>query len=315
MSTKLTTKQFIERAISIHGTKYSYNRTNYIGRGNKVIITCPIHGDFLQRPMGHVSQKQGCPICGKLNSNKNRSLTKSDFITRAIKLHGHKYDYTKTNYINTKTKIIITCPIHQDFLQFPFNHLQREGCPKCAHQNHLSHIPKSTHEFIMEARKKHKFKYDYSLVEYKQAHSKITIICPLHGKFYQTPRHHLDGNACPKCVKRISFRETQFLNYAHIPNTKENRQVKISRNQVDGIDLNTNTIYEFLGDYWHGNPMRYNPNEFNKTCHKHHGELYHNTMRRFDELKRLGYNVKYIWENDWKKFEHGIDKIPTILEY
>jgi hypothetical protein len=83
--------------------------------------------------------------------------------------------------------------------------------------------------------------------------------------------------------------------------------------QVDGIDLVTNTIYEFLGDYWHGNPERFKSGETNQMCHKPHGELYNETIQRLKKLKEAGYNVKYIWENDWKRFECGTEKTPRIL--
>jgi hypothetical protein len=243
----------------------------------------------------------------------SQKLTTPQFIERAISIHGNKYDYSQVSYSGMNAKVVFSCHKHGDFLQTPLNHLQGNGCNKCRYENHPSLQPKSTSEFVLEAKQKHNNKYDYSLVNYRQSHSKITIICPFHGNFYQTPRHHLNGDGCPKCVKRISFRETQFLNYIHIPDTKENRQVAILGKQVDGIDLVTNTIYEFLGDYWHGNPERFKSGETNQMCHKPHGELYNETIQRLKKLKEAGYNVKYIWENDWKRFECGTEKTPRIL--
>jgi hypothetical protein len=82
---------------------------------------------------------------------------------------------------------------------------------------------------------------------------------------------------------------------------------------VDGYDPITNTVYEFLGDYYHGNPNIYNSEECNKTCHKTYGKLYLDTITRLNIIKLLGYNVKYIWESDWKQFKKGIVKIPNII--
>ena len=142
---------------------------------------------------------------------------------------------------------------------------------------------------------------------------KIKIICPKHGSFWQTPNNHLRGTQCPTCKKQSSRPEIEFLNYLKIPKTKENRQKKILNFKVDGIK--NNKIYEFLGDYYHGNPNRYNPNHYNKRCKKTFGELYHNTIKKFKRLKKQGYTIKYIWEYDWKKFKMGKDKTPNIIEY
>ena len=81
---------------------------------------------------------------------------------------------------------------------------------------------------------------------------------------------------------------------------------------MDGYDDKTNTIYEYLGDYWHGNPVKFNANHINKRCGKTCGELYHKTFQRLNNLKSMGYIVKYIWEHDWKQFKRGIDKSPKI---
>ncbi|MFH1013611.1 MAG: hypothetical protein V1769_03775, partial [Thermoplasmatota archaeon] len=70
-----------------------------------------------------------------------------------------------------------------------------------------------------------------------------------------------------------------------------------------------------LGDYWHGNPEKFDPDDTNKICHKTYNELYNETFKKFDILKMNGYNVKYIWETDWKRFKANIDKTPKILNY
>jgi hypothetical protein len=141
----------------------------------------------------------------------------------------------------------------------------------------------------------------------------VCIVCLNHGEFWQTPDKHLKGNECPKCNYRISKPEIEFLGYLKIPDTKENRQFKILKKEVDG--LKNNTIYEFLGDYWHGNPQKYDKIILNKSVKKTFGELYEITMKRFKELKNCGYIIKYIWESDWKRFKSGIDKKPKIISF
>ena len=87
-----------------------------------------------------------------------------------------------------------------------------------------------------------------------------------------------------------------------IPNTKSNRQVKIVNKKIDGYDTNTKTVYEFLGDYWHGNPTKFHAFCINEQCKKSFGQLYIDTVNRLMLLKNNGYIVKYVWESDWDSF-------------
>ena len=122
------------------------------------------------------------------------------FVEKARKVHGNRYDYSKVVYINNRTKVIIICPEHGEFKQTP-NHLlgRKTGCPKCSkilgNQKHI----KTTDWFIEAARKVHGDLYDYSLSEYKGTKEPVKIICKKHGIFFQKPNYHLSGNGCPKC--------------------------------------------------------------------------------------------------------------------
>ena len=60
---------------------------------------------------------------------------------------------------------------------------------------------KTTDEFIKESNALHHYKYDYSKVTYIGSHSKVSIICPIHGEFLQSPNKHLKGQGCPECAK------------------------------------------------------------------------------------------------------------------
>lgn len=238
-----------------------------------------------------------------------KNSTTSEFVEKSINIHGIKYDYSKVIYINSRDKVEITCPIHGSFFQTPNNHLRNRGCFKC------SKIKKLTQEeFIERAKIVHKGFYDYTKVNYINHKNKVTIVCPKHGEFLQNTNHHLRGNGCSKCSSYISKPEIEFLNYVKLPDTTENRQVKILGKNIDGFDKNTNTLYEFLGDYYHGNPSVYSSNKYNPTCNKTFGELYKNTIKKLELLKEY-YTVKYIWESDWKRFKSGIDVMPNIIEF
>jgi hypothetical protein len=180
---KTVIKEFIER----HGNKYDYSKVNYMGTDEKVIIICPNHGEFEQTPHNH-KLGQNCPKCN------GKNLKTDDIIKEFEKIHGDKYDYSKVNYINSSTKINIICPEHGEFKQTPNNHKMGQGCAKC-NGNFLKDIK----TLLTEFKTVHDDKYDYSNVIYKNAHTKINIICPEHGEFKQTPNNHRLGNGCPVC--------------------------------------------------------------------------------------------------------------------
>lgn len=134
-------------------------------------------------------------------------MSTEEFIKKAKKIHGDKYDYSKTNYTGCKNLITIICPIHGEFSQVPNYHLSNNGCPKCGHENTWNKRGRiTTEEFIKKAKQVHGERYDYSESEYKNRRTKIKIICHKkyrngleHGIFYQNPYLHLNGSGCPHC--------------------------------------------------------------------------------------------------------------------
>ena len=192
MSRKLTKEEFIKRAIEKHGDKYDYSKVDYNSNKEKVCIICKEdgHGEFYQSPSDHFKGR-GCPKCsGKIK------LTKSEFVERAKKVHGEKYDYSKVSYKNNSTKVCIICKEseHGEFYQVANTHLRGSGCPKCKGGVRLT-----TGKFIDKAKSMHGDKYDYSEVEYKSSSTAIKIFCKIHGYFNQIPAAHLQGRGCPKC--------------------------------------------------------------------------------------------------------------------
>lgn len=129
----MTKQDFIDRAKCILGDKYDFTKTTYINQHIKTIITCKLHGDFLTYPCNVLHKRCGCPLCMGEKISKSKALTTEKFISKALKVHGNKYDYFLSKYINSSTKIKIICPIHGVFEQMPNNHLRGCGCPKCAY--------------------------------------------------------------------------------------------------------------------------------------------------------------------------------------
>lgn len=134
MRKKLTTEEFINKAILVHKNKYDYSLSNYIGNKIKLDIICPTHGKFIQSPHHHLSGI-GCYECGREKTIMSRRLTIDEFINKSNSIHDKKYDYSKVDYINDKTKVKIICPIHGMYEQRPITHLQGCGCQKCKIDN------------------------------------------------------------------------------------------------------------------------------------------------------------------------------------
>jgi hypothetical protein len=143
------TELFIAKANKIHGNRYNYSKVNYINAKTKITIICRDHGEFYQTPSNHLSN-YNCQKCAK-----NFQLNTESFIEKAKCIHNNKYDYSKVNYINTDTQIIIICKEHGEFTQIPDFHINRKcGCPKCSN-NKVELI-----DFIKKANI-HDNKYDY----------------------------------------------------------------------------------------------------------------------------------------------------------
>jgi len=227
-----------------------------------------------------------------------------EFIEKAIKIHGDTYDYSLVEYKNMKTKVTIGCKKHGVFEQTPNNHVYvKSGCPKCYGNDKFTR-----NDFIERSIKIHNDLYDYCLVEYININKKVKIICKIHGEFLQSPRKHLYGNACHKCTsKSYSKLAMKWLDSLFITNLRTalsyNGEFTIpdSLYKVDGYCEETNTVYEFHGDYWHGNPNVFDSNDINKNAGKTFGELYENTLRKKEYILSKGFKYVEIWESDFRK--------------
>jgi hypothetical protein len=197
---RLTTTEFIERASQLYGDRYEFSRVHYVNSSTKVCITCPKHGDFWMTPNNFLSGHK-CPAC----SGRQR-VTKEVFVSRSKVIHQDRYDYSKVNYKGLQNKVSIICPVHGEFMQKPAYHLNGNGCQKCFA------TPKSnTEEFIKKARKIYGDTYDYSKVDYKGNKIKVCIICKEHGEWWMSPNNHLRGHRCPGCYGTPRYTNEEFI--------------------------------------------------------------------------------------------------------
>ena len=194
-------EEFINKAKLIHGNKYNYEKVNYINCKTKVIIRCSSHGEFEQTPNNHLSNKQGCPVCGG-----SKRLTTKEFIKKSKKIHKNKYNYEKANYVNSKTKVTLTCKKHGEFEQTPNKHLIGHGCPKCGNIEILT-----KENFIELSNKVHNNKYNYDKSDYTSNYKEVSIHCEQHGYFKQKPKKHLKGQGCPDCAINKKLTKEIFI--------------------------------------------------------------------------------------------------------
>ena len=330
-----TIEEIREQANRIYNSKYEYLDIDRSGNKSKIIIKCSEHGIFKKYYHDHLVRNQGCPNCSKPSKLDNHS-----FIKRATIIHNNKYDYSKVDYKNNNVKICIVCNVHGDFLQTPSNHLSGQNCPKCCKnikmkikiicnehgefeqipEYHLqgygcykcSNIVRNVDDFIIKANMVHKSLYDYSNSNYVSSREPITIKCKIHGCFSQTPNDHLNGCGCPKCslgcfskiainwLENIEKKEGFYIQ--HAGNIGE-KKIRINNKlfKVDGYCEATNTIYEFYGDFWHGNPLIYDKNEIHPLNKKSYGVLYNETIERETILRSENYNLITIWESEYYK--------------
>lgn len=196
-----TLNDFIEKGNKIHNNKYDYSKSIYTGVHKKLIIICPIHGEFLQTPNTHFKSNYGCNECASEGGTKNICVSLKDFIDRSNIKHNFKYDYSKVIYIKDCLKVKIICLEHGEFMQKPKDHYRNIGCKQCSKSLKISNLC-DTKKFIEKAILIHGNKYDYSKVDYVNYKTKILIGCKTHGFFLQNPEGHLQGNNCRKCSQQ-----------------------------------------------------------------------------------------------------------------
>ena len=275
---RMSEERFIERANITHKLKYTYEPNTYVNMLTKIPITCPEHGVFYMTPMNHLAG-QGCPKCA------SRGCTTSEFVEKARKVHGDKYDYSKVEIGKMHSKVCIICPQHGEFWQTPSKHLLGQGCPRCNIEKRSNEKKMTSDEFIEKARKVHGDKYDYSKVEYVGTYDPITIICKEHGEFKQRANDHLSGHGCPICGNNMSIGETEICEYIKELGCKvvEKDKSVLCGKEIDLLIPEAKIGVEFDGLYWHSDEYKDRSYHLNKT----------------DDCAKSGIRLIHVFEDEW----------------
>ena len=310
MNNKLTNKEFIQKCIDSHPTiKYDYSCTKYKGYRKKITVICPIHGKFEQVASTHI-RGGNCPICSRQEALNKVSSNTNEFIKRAQQIHENKYDYSKVEYKNRATKVLIKCNCcGKEFWQLPGNHLKGNGCPNRCYKN-------TTEQFINKAKNVHGNNYNYDKVEYINSTTPVIITCPIHGDFKQRPSNHLQGSGCKECAKLKQgpnkITQEEFLNSARqVHGSKYN----YSKVRYTGINNKIIIICPKHGEFLQS-PCVHLRGSGCPKCRSSRGE---NIVRgilekhniKFEENTYIGYKGRYMRPD----FVLNINKNKYIIEY
>lgn len=302
---KITVEEWLARFDAKFGNKFDYSEAEIKTDRLPIKIICREHGEFWQTPQCHTNSIHGCNLCSPTCGAK---LTKNQLINKFKKKHGEKYIYDQIIFKGIKKQITIICRIHGEFKQIAENHFI-SGCQACA-----GNRPLTFNEFRDRSRNIFNWFYDYTEVEkdwdkISANNDKIKIWCPKHGYFLQTFHGHLTGRCCMYCRNgNSSKKERKWLDYIGIPNDFRNKKIKFGNKfyVVDGYIPNSNIIFEFLGDFWHGNPSIYDFRKKNKKNKKMFKKLFEETVSKIRLMRSFGYKVITIWEKDFdRKLKQG----------
>lgn len=294
------TKHFIVQAKKIHGSSYDYSETVYVNCWTKVKVKCNSCNEFINiSPLTHIRSQTGCKKCWY----KSIKYTLNEIIVKFTNRHGTRYSYEKFQYVDFSIKSTIRCNnCSGEFTQTAHAHLSpREnnhgGCPNECYSNKRV----TQEEFVQRSIDSHgNGKYSYHETVYTHSLEPVKIWCNTCNMFFEQQAYaHMTGSNCRRCIiaNTKSNSELAWLDGLGI----SNRQVHIPGTKFHADGLEDNTIYEFYGDYWHGNPRIYSFDYYNHRSKDTMGNLYTRTVSRHNKLLSLGYTIKFVWESDYDK--------------
>lgn len=289
-NTKYTNESFIRKANEVHGERYDYSAVNYISSQTKVTIICKLHGPFEQKPNGHLLG-QGCPVCAG-----RQKKTRSQFILDAREIHGYRYDYSKSIYVNDATKLCITCAKHGDFFQTPNSHLRGGGCPKCKAEYFHDCHSFTQQQFLDNARSIHGNKYDYSKAEYYNTHTKVCIICPEHGEFWQEPYCHTTQRCgCPLCGTQSAADSRTIDKSSFIERAQEVHGDKYDYSKVEysKSNIKVQIVCPEHGDFWQAPSQHLSGQKCPKCANAINAYFHRKDFSTFLEQARKAHGNKY----------------------
>jgi hypothetical protein len=292
---RLSRDEFISKANVVHGGKYDYSKSIYATSKDKVIIICPIHGEFEQMPNSHISGS-GCRDCGYDMVKHSQAIGLNEFLSRAKKAHGTFYDYSSVKYDNTKTKVEIICPTHGSFKQSPDSHMSGNGCFQCASKKKSDAHRRSLEDTLAQCNEVHGGVYEYKVDgDYVNSRSTFIITCSVHGEFRQQAASHISGQGCPKCGTIRQGKSTVRSQQYFLDKCKSihGDLYDYSESVYTGVKNKVEISCSVHGAFWQS-PASHYKGKGCPTCAKK--SLIHYNYGNYDSFKDMNgyfYKVKY----------------------
>ena len=324
MAIKKTTEEFIEQ-LNIRNQRYSdrplilVQGQEYISTYAKLNFKC-VHNHTFEASPHNVLNGRDCKQCSITTTRSKNTKGHSEFL---IKLENRNNQFTNSIvlkdgeiYKGTYVKLMFVCERNHEFLTLPKTIVRGSGCPQCKVTNNIHRHSYTTDQFVglLSARNislPHKQVFLNEHDVYNGFRNKLSFYCDQNHVWSTTPDNVLNGKSgCPQCAASKSFSymaidwldtisSQQSIKITHQGNAGLEFQIPGTRYKADGYCDQNNTIYEFYGNYWHGNPRLFGSLEVNEVANKTFGELYSDTISREQIIRQLGYNLVTIWEDEY----------------
>ncbi|MCK5019701.1 MAG: hypothetical protein KAS32_21765 [Candidatus Peribacteraceae bacterium] len=274
------TVEFVRGKFNTEG--YTLLEKEYINSTVKMKYSCS-NGHTNLMTWNNWRNGSRCPNCVKTSYSK---------VVEGFKRKGYKVLSKEEEYTFAKFKFRFICPAGHSSSMNWYNFKRGCLCGLCA-PNAKKNIEEVREAFLLRG---------YILLSsiYIQEHGDLNFICPNGHKYSITWSNFKKGQDCAKCGINVSKVSQEWLDSLNTSALEREYYVKDLKIRVDGFDPTTNTVYEFLGDYWHGNPEVYCREDINLRNKKSFGHLYKKTFDRLRLLEKAGYKIIYIWEKDYK---------------
>lgn len=266
----------------------SYNNQNRTGKTKKknLCARCLNHSKTMYCTTCYNNEKPKYKYeMIKIGDKINNLIVISDIVTvQKTRKNGNNF-----NENGVDCKCICGKIIYQCVSNLLSNNIIGCGCE--------SSIKLDTKKFIDKANLIHNNKYQYDKVDYKNNTEWVIITCKTHGDYKVRPYEHLRGANCKRCILTLQSSQAanNWLDSLNIKDLIREYLIPNTKYIADGYDQNTNTIYEYNGSFFHGNPKIYNQDDINPKSKRTFGDLYKRTLKKQKILIELGYKLITCW--------------------
>lgn len=290
---------FIKKANKVHNNYYIYDKLIYLGKTANTSAICPKHGEFIMNPHDHV---RGVRCMGCFQETNRGNVT--EFIAKAIRIHGSIYDYSKVEYKTGDDLVYIGCPMHGLFKQKPRVHLDGHGCTEC----HVSSTRLGRDRFIELARKVHGEKFNYDKVVYVGNKIKVEIKCPVHGSFMIRPNSHVSSkNGCSRCIESKGETRIRLFLETHGVDYRKEYKLNSSKRRYDFYIPSAKLLIEYHGQ------QHFKPVELFGGVSQFKDNLYRDELKR-RSAREAGYDLREI--GHWYSREDYLERyLEDLFRY